>query len=85
MANRFSPERVAARLTHRRASDLARYRTVEVFDVHSQTWTENARRVTPRTAETLKANLESFNHVVRIVPNIYVRGVFGPTLPEGEV
>ena len=59
--------------------DRARYRTVEVLNPHTGLWQENARRVTPRVAEATLANLQSFGHTARIVPNVYYRGVFGPT------
>lgn len=58
--------------------DRGRYRTVEVLDERTGGWRENARRVTPATAAAVLANLASFGHTARIVPNIYFAGVFGP-------
>lgn len=58
--------------------DRARYRTVESWDYHRGEWRENARRVTPKVAAAILANLEAFGHKARIVPNVYYAGVFGP-------
>jgi hypothetical protein len=60
--------------------DRHNYRTVEVWNPHTSSWMDNARRVRPATAEHLLARLQQFGHTARIVPNIYYAGVFAPQL-----
>lgn len=67
-------------MTKTSRDDRARYRTVQCWNEHTQQWTDLACRVTPATAAVTLANLASFGHTARIVPNIYYAGVFGPQL-----